>query len=481
MNAPTSKEAMQQVVQEAETSPSLEPARSNEYSFYAQSSQLREPARDIDPKAPPAMRPEGFPGLLGEVVEVACKDSEAHPVAVAANFLAFFAASVGRGPFIQIGDAIAHCRPYSLLVGRSGKARKGTSEATVRTIFERAQRVLKSRNAASQPLRVHTGGLSSGEGVAWAIRDPVDEDEKGKGGDLGVSDKRLLVIESEFANVLAQSKREGNTLSATVRNLWDGRALEPLTKTSRTRASWPHVVIIGHITGHELREKSTDNDAANGLLNRFMILHVHRPKLVPDPQPTPVEKLEGLAVMVADAIESVNMCNYKAENQNEIKMNHAARALWIKQYANITQDRDGLAGSLMARSEVYARILASCFALLDKRTQIEPEDFKASFAWIDYWRASTEFIFRAADDLGDDGLSDFDREVLKAVMCEPGISLTGLGAIWHRHKTKEVAHSLGVLLNLAPPMIECQEVKPQNGGRAPKRYYPTSHALATAK
>lgn len=481
MNALDSKEVIQsRVIDTLETFPSLDQARSSEYGFDAQSSRSREPERDIDPKAPPTMRPEGFPGLLGEVVEVACKDSEAHPVAVAANFLAFFAASIGRGPFIQIGDAIAHCRPYSLLVGRSGKARKGTSEATVRAIFARAQHILNGRNGA-QPLRVHTGGLSSGEGVAWAIRDPVEKDENGKGGDAGVSDKRLLVIESEFANVLAQSKREGNTLSATVRNLWDGRTLEPLTKTSRTCASFPHVVVIGHITGHELREKSTDNDAANGLLNRFMILHVHRPKLVPDPQPTPVEKLEQLAVMVADAIYDINMCNYKAENINEIKMSTAAKKLWKKQYANITQDRDGLAGSLMARSEVYARILASCFALLDKRTQIEPEDYEASFAWIDYWRASTEFIFRAADDLGEDGLSEFDREVLKAVMREPGISLTSIGAIWHRHKTKEVAHSLGVLLNLAPPMIECQEVKPQNGGRAPKRYYPTSHARATAK
>lgn len=443
--------------------------------------QPEKPVKEVDPKAPPTMAPEGFPGLLGEIVEAACADSEAHPVAVAANFLAFFTTAVGRGPFQRIGDAIVHCRPYSLLVGKSGKARKGTSENTVREIFARAQRLLKDRNPASLSARVHTGGLSSGEGVAWAIRDEVEADEKGKGGDIGVADKRLLVIESEFANVLAQCKREGNTLSATIRNLWDGRTLEPLTKTSRTRASWPHVVIIGHITGHELREKSTDNDAANGLLNRFMILHVHRPKLVPLPGPTPVETLERLAFRVADALEAVSMGNHKAENLTEIGMNEAAKSLWIRHYADITQDRDGLAGALMARSEVYSRVLASCFAMLDKRDLIAPEDFEAAFAWVDYWRASAEYIFRADDDQGDDGLTDFDREVLQAVMREPGITLTGIGAIWHRHKTKEVSHSLEVLLNLAPPLIECQEFRHPSGGRKSKRYYPTSHARTTAK
>ena len=75
--------------------------------------------------------------------------------------------------------------------------------------------------------------------------------------------------------MLAQVKREGNILSATIRNLWDGRDIEPLTKTSRLSATKPHAVIVGHTTSYELREKSTENDAANGLLNRFIVLHVH--------------------------------------------------------------------------------------------------------------------------------------------------------------------------------------------------------------
>lgn len=436
--------------------------------------------KERDPRAPPVMAAAGFPGLVREVVEAACADSEAHPVAVATNFLTFFAASVGRGPFQRIGDAHIHCRPYAILVGRSGKARKGTSENTVREVFRRAHGILRDRHGACEPLRIHTGGLSSGEGVAWAIRDSVEADEKGKGGDTGVRDKRLLVIESELANVLAQCKREGNTLSATVRNLWDGRTLEPLTKTSRTRASLPHVVLLGHITSHELREKSTANDAANGLLNRFMMLHVHRPKLVPDPQPTPADVLNHLAIRTADALSmATDGMNLLAESAKELRMSATARELWVRHYPDITKDRDGLAGALMARTEVYARMLAATFALIDERDTIEAVDFQAAFAWVDYWRASAEFIFFDGTDQ-DDPLSDFDRQVLDVVMKQPGITLTALNAVWHGHKRKEVAKSLEVLLNLAPPMLECQEEQSASGGRKAKRYYPSSHARTTA-
>ena len=61
-------------------------------------------------------------------------------------------------------------------------------------------------------------GLSSGEGVVWAVRDSQD-------GDPGAADKRLLVLEPEFASVLKAASREISTLSPTLRNGWDGRPL----------------------------------------------------------------------------------------------------------------------------------------------------------------------------------------------------------------------------------------------------------------
>ena len=70
------------------------------------------------------------------------------------------------------------------------------------------------------------------------MRDPVmgREEVKDKGRvtgyqdvevDPGVSDKRLLVYEPEFALVLKQMERQGNTLSAILRQAWESGNLGP--------------------------------------------------------------------------------------------------------------------------------------------------------------------------------------------------------------------------------------------------------------
>ncbi|MCV2358875.1 DUF3987 domain-containing protein [Paucibacter sp. TC2R-5] len=422
------------------------------------------------PLAPPVMAPQGFIDLLRGIVDAACANSEAHPVAVAVNVVALFCCAIGRGPYQRIGDAISHARAFALIVGKSGKARKGTAEHTPREVFRRADAILRRRSQSLDRLRIHAGGLSSGEGVAYAIRDAREPDEKtGKGGDPGVNDKRLMVIESEFANVLAQVKREGNILSATIRNMWDGRDVEPLTKTSQLTATRPHVVIIGHITGHELREKSTENDAANGLLNRFMILHVHRPKLVPLPKPTPEAKLDALAEQLADAIEYATDGNPHGNNSHEVQMTPEAEAYWCDEYEALTQDRDGKVGSLMARSEVYARMLAMVFCLMEKRSAIEVGDLWAALAWVDYWRQSITYMFSTGED--ETELDDFTKAVHQRVMDAPGIKLSEMQELWNRKRIPEVKASLETLLNWAPPLIEMRKDS-NTGGRVAQRYYP---------
>lgn len=426
--------------------------------------------REANPFTPPQMRPEGFVPLLREICDVACENSEAHPVAVALNVLAFFSAMVGRAPFQRIGDAVIHCRPFGIIAGKSGKARKGTSETLVRLLFSVADKKLAERLKTDARLRIHAGGLSTGEGLAFAIRDAREPDDKGKGGDEGVSDKRMLVIESEFANMLSHARREGNTLSPTIRNLWDGRDLEPLTKTATTRASRPHVVLLAHITGQELREKATEGDAANGLLNRFMVVFVYRPQLVPLPMPTRAASIEWLAQRIVGAVAAATRGNLQGNCSHEVRMGDEAAELWCASYPRLTKDREGKLGSLMARTEVYARMLAMIFALLDCRDEIEPCDLLAAFAWVDYWTESTAYVYRTGD--GDDEqLSEFESEVFELIRANPGIKLAEVQEHWHRNKIKPVRFALERLSNTAPPLIVGRK-DDTTGGRAAMRYYP---------
>ncbi len=111
-------------------------------------------------------------------------------------------------------------------------------------------------------------GLASGEGLIWNVRDPIKRKEpireagKKTGkiidyqeviADEGIDDKRLLVMESEFASVLQVCSRDRNTLSAVMRQAWDTGYLRTMTKNSPARATDAHISIVGHVTRDELR------------------------------------------------------------------------------------------------------------------------------------------------------------------------------------------------------------------------------------
>ncbi|HHW4684650.1 MAG TPA: hypothetical protein ACQGQG_04850 [Xylella sp.] len=58
----------------------------------------------------------------------------------------------------------------------------------------------------------------------WLIHDGY---RQGQQDVPAIEDKRLWVVESEFSNVLHQGRRDGNTLSAVLRDCWDGVDLTP--------------------------------------------------------------------------------------------------------------------------------------------------------------------------------------------------------------------------------------------------------------
>jgi hypothetical protein len=148
---------------------------------------------------PDPLPTEAYCGLAGEIVKAIGPQTESDPSAILLQVLTAFGALVGRGPHFRVEGDQHHSNIFCLLVGDTAKARKGTSWSRVRGLFERVE---------GWPNVVN--GLSSGEGVKWAVRDGTDDEP-------GALDKRLLVVESEFTQVLKQAARAGNTLSPTLR------------------------------------------------------------------------------------------------------------------------------------------------------------------------------------------------------------------------------------------------------------------------
>jgi hypothetical protein len=185
--------------------------------------------------APPAQ--EAYYGLAGDIVRAIEPDTEADPVALLAHVLAGYGSMIGRRAHYSVEDTEHRANEYYVLVGATAKGRKGTAE-------RRARRLLRAVDETWDTERV-VSGLSSGEGLLWAVRDPIYRPERNrKTGEVeqvlidpGVGDKRLLVIEPEFASALRAMQRQGNTLSPIMRRAWDGeQVIRALTKKSRPRA-----------------------------------------------------------------------------------------------------------------------------------------------------------------------------------------------------------------------------------------------------
>ena len=198
-------------------------------------------------------------------------------------------------------------------------------------------------------------------------------------------------------------------------------------------------------------------------------LYVFRPKLVALPEPTPEHKLDQLAGRIAAAVIAAAGNDPHANNIREAILEEEARELWVKRYPHLTRDRDGKGGNLLARSEMYARMLSMVFASMAGRSGIEPRDLQAAIAWVEYWHASVSYVFNCADH--EEGLDAFTAQVLEVITKQPGITLTGLQDHWKCKRIKAVKASLERLLNLAPPLAE-ERRDTNTGGRTALRYYP---------
>ncbi|MGH9181954.1 MAG: DUF3987 domain-containing protein, partial [Acidimicrobiales bacterium] len=321
--------------------------------------------------APPA-RP-AWSGMAGMIAGAIAPHTEADPVAILAQLLVGAGAVVGRGAWLCVEATRHHPNEFVVLVGQSAKARKGSS-------WDHVSRVL-SRADPGFAARVRTG-LSTGEGLIWAARDP-------SGADPGAADPRLLVVEPEFVTVLKATGRDVSTLSPVLRGAWDGRPLALLTRTAPARASAAHIAVVGHITAAELAHHTSAVEAANGFLNRFLFIACRRHRLLAEGgNPDPLAGT-GIEARLGRHLAS-------ARRAGHIRFDPAARLEWCDVYERLSQADDGLVGSLCARAEAHVLRLAMLYALLDGEGAIATTHLHAGLALWEYAARSVAWATRSA-------------------------------------------------------------------------------------
>jgi DNA-binding transcriptional ArsR family regulator len=390
----------------------------------------------IGPSWPEALAPEAFHGLAGEIVSILEPHSEADPVGLLMHLLVSFGNLVGRAPHFVVGGTVHHANLYCVNVGATA-SRKGTAKDD--TFF-----VIRTVDADWFDCRVQSG-LSSGEGFVWAVRDLIEEQqpirEKGRVvdyqtviADPGVKDKRLLVVESEFGSTLRVLEREGNTLSAQVRQAWDSGNLRVLTKTKAARATDAHVSILGHVTRQELLKYLNETEQANGFANRILWAAVRRSKLLPDGGE--IHRLD-----LSDITRRLSEAAQIARTLGEVRRSDSARDIWHAVYPRLAGDRLGLFGAVTSRAEAQTMRLALVYALLDCSRLIEAEHLSAGLAVWSYCEASARLIF--GDALGDVTADEVLRALRSAAS---GLTRTELSSCFGRNKSaSEIGRALTVL------------------------------------
>jgi Protein of unknown function (DUF3987) len=367
--------------------------------------QVVEPAADVR-EWPREMAPEAFIGLAGDFVRLVEPHTEADPAALLGNFLVAAGVLFGRDAW-ALADARRHYPVESLLlVGQTSSGRKGTASNRTLPVMERVESGFMARVL---------GGLSSGEGLIKGIS-PRDGELQ-----LPGEVRRYLALLPEFASLLSVMKRDGNTMSAILREAWDCNRLRVLTRKEPLDVDNVNLNVIAHVTPDELLNNLTATDRANGFANRFLILLVRRSKLLPE---------SGSEVNLNEIVTRLRAATEAAKDRGQIERDRAARAAWADEYPRLTRDRGGLRGALCGRAEAHVLRLSLLYALLDSAKAIRPEHLQAAIAFWDYCERSIEHIFG--------GLSgDVDAEkILNALVGGP-MTLTELRRLFSNNRDGE--------------------------------------------
>jgi hypothetical protein len=370
--------------------------------------------------APPATA--ALHGPAGEFVTRTAPHTEADPMALLAQFLVAFGAAAGRDVHYAVEATRHHLNEFVILVGPSGKGRKGSSWDHVDALLEQVDRDFTERCISS--------GLSSGEGLIWEVRDP----DAGDGAPAGGRDKRRLVLESEFAQVLKVLAREGNTLSPVIRNAWDGKTLQTIAKNTPVRARDAHIAIVGHITKDELLRYITATELANGFFNRFLVIAVQRSQELPFGGRLAGDELARVREAVLTALRFASL-------PRQLAFDAEAREHWINIYGPLSRGEQGLLGAATRRAEAHVVRLAAIYATLDCSHAICLPHLEAALAVWRYSADSARWIF--GDSLGD---PTADEIWALAKTRSAGVTRTEVRDLFSRNKkAREIERALSAL------------------------------------
>lgn len=397
----------------------------------------------------------GFYGLAGNYIRFIERHTEADPNFMLLYFLGALGNVIGRGPHVRAGGDKHYTNLYVCAVGSTARGRKGSASGPVERLFELVDPAWRKN--------IKAGGLSSGEGVIYAVHDAIRGHVKGDDGyadtiiEPEIEDKRLFIRQSELHGALQSMRRTGSILSAVLRDGWDRGELNTLTRNAPLRASNAHISIVAGITVEELRRNMSD-EIDNGFANRFLWCCSRQSRFLPsggDLFGLDLSRFQRDFALVVDT----------AKGERHVPRDAAADELWGRDgedhgmYVELCADRPGLFGVATARAAAQVLRLSLIYALLDQKDKISAQHLRAARAVWQYCEDSARYIF--GEGLG----NPIADEILAALRGRPtGLNRVQIRGLFGGHRTSgEIGAALAELARLE--LAEGRQAQTSDRGR----------------
>lgn len=340
------------------------------------------PRLDLFPKLDPA----AFYGPIGEFVTAIADQTEADPAGVLLNTLAAVGCMMGGNVGMMVNNRFQPPRLFVATVGETGIGRKGTAQDVTDSLISRVDPEFAANNVKS--------GLSTGEGLIFHVRDSVTRKvahrEKGETvyedvTDEGVPDKRLHVVEDEFATVLKRMNDRASTVSPLVRSAYDGRKLGTLTRRDPMTSTGAHIAMSVQVTPAELHECLQDVEHVNGFANRFLWAAVRQQTELPEGE----FLSPAVLARAADRVRrTVSFARSLAGDAAILRRDEEAKEYWAAIYKKLNAAQREVPSEtfkgLLARGGTHILRLAGAFTLNDTTTTVRAPHFDAALAIWDF-------------------------------------------------------------------------------------------------
>ncbi|HEY2476928.1 MAG TPA: DUF3987 domain-containing protein [Candidatus Cybelea sp.] len=327
----------------------------------------------------PVLHPLALHGCAGDFVGLISPQSEAAEAALLLQFLCVAGIAMGANHYVMTESTRHYPRIFPLLLGPTARGRKGTAADHIMRVFRIADEEFVNKHFAT--------GMVSGEGLYGRCAPQGEQTPR--------ADKRLVLFEPEFADVLEVCSREKSTLSGKIRQLYDLGWIEVLRSKEPLKARDVHAGFIGHCTVEEYRALLSKVSMANGFANRFLLGYVERANILPfggenltDKDFTPIAGKVNAAILSAS--------EHYAKDDCKLSLSVSARSLWVAFYHLCAQEGSlypGLIAAMLGRLETNVLRLALIYATLEKKKEIGVEDLRAAIAVGAYARSSTLYAF----------------------------------------------------------------------------------------